>query len=289
MPEASPIALRGEALVPTASLSVHVETHALRYALSVFEGIRAYTPAPGERARLFALDAHLQRLQRSLALCRLPAVDLGALGAGLDALMQANDVREDAYLRLAVSATSHGTMTAPISVEATATLRPMGRKPWLAQGRRLGLTLGPRKSDGRLLPHEAKCIAHYAGTFLAKAAAREAGFDDVLLLDARGRLSEAATSNVFLVRGGQLVTPSLDCAILPGVTRATLLRLAAALGLEAREEALEPAALGEASEVFLCGTGSEIASVSHVDNYRFNEDHPVTDMLIEAYFREVRA
>ncbi|MCB9762808.1 MAG: aminotransferase class IV [Alphaproteobacteria bacterium] len=283
------LALRDGALVPVDDLTVPIGAHALRYGLSVFEGIRAYVPASGGLARPFALDAHLARMRRSLELCELPAVDLDGLPAAIDRLLAANEATVDSYVRVSATATSQGTMAAPVSMTTFATLVPMGRKRWLKEGVRLRVALGPQKPDGALLPHAAKIIAHYAGTFRAKVQARREGYDDVLLLDHLGRLAEAPTANLMLVTRGRLRTPRVDCAILPGVTRGVLLELAESLGIEVEEAELWPEDLPGASEAFLCGTGIEIGPIRSIDGTTFPDENPVTAALIEAFFARVRA
>lgn len=281
-------ALRDGALVPYAELSVHAEAHALRYGLSVFEGLRAYAPAGGGPARLFALKSHLERMRRSLELAELPPIPLDALERDLETLLDKNEVHEDAYLRIAATATSMGTMDRPIALTTFSTLRPMGRKRWLKDQTRMRLVLGPKKPNGDLLPHAAKIIAHYAGAYRASVKARQSGYDGVLLLDHQGRLAEAPTANFMLVREQTLYTPALDCGILPGITRGVLLELATSLGIHVVEKALEPADLAGADEALLCGTGIEIAPIASIGEVVLPEPNPITQTLIEGYFAHVR-
>jgi branched-chain amino acid aminotransferase len=182
-----------------------------------------------------------------------------------------------------------GGLTDPPRLETTLTLRPMGRKRWLADGVGMALGLGPRKGTDELLSHQCKCIAHYAGARRALLAAKADGFDSVLLRAADGRLAEAPTANLFVVRGEELLTPPLDSAVLAGITRRVLLELAPGLGLRPREVDLWPADLAEADEVLLCGTGIEIGAVGRVDDQRLAAPGPVTKGLIDAYFATVRA
>lgn len=283
-----PWALAGSELVPFAQLSVHAEVQALRYGLSVFEGLRAYAPSAGGPARLFALGPHLERMRCSLELADLPAVDLARIERDVGELLARNQVQEDAYLRIAVTATSLGTMDDAIELTTFATVRPMGRKRWLRGNARMRLALGPRKPEDSLLPHAAKIIAHYAGLRRVALRARRNGFDNVLLLDHRGRLAEAPTANLILVRDRTLLTPRVDCGILPGITRGVLLELARSLGLRAEEAELWPADLADADEALLCGTGIEIAPIASIGDVTFPEPNPVTSALVEAYFEHVR-
>ncbi|MFO7564395.1 MAG: aminotransferase class IV [Enhygromyxa sp.] len=272
-----------------AELSVHAEAQALRYGLSVFEGLRAYAPRGSGPSRLFARAAHLDRLRRSLELATLPPVDLEQLSRGLDELLARNRVSEDAYLRVAATATSLGTMDSPIELTTFASIRPMGRKPWLREGRRMRLALGPRKPEGSLLDHAAKIIAHYAGSYRASVLAKREGYDGVVLLDHLGRLAEAPTANLILVRRGRLLSPARDCDVLPGITCDVLFELAASRGFEVARTELWPRDLADADEALLCGTGLEIAPVASIGDRVFPVSNPVTSALVEAYMEHVRA
>lgn len=282
-------AIRDGVAVPVESLTLHVESQALRYGLSVFEGLRGYVPADGSGPAVpFAVEAHLARLVDSLALASLPAIDAAEVSGWIDALFQAAEPRADCYLRIAVSAAGLGGLGDPPRLETTLTLKPMGRKRWLTEDVGMALTVGPRKGAGELLSHQCKCIAHYAGARNALLQAKAAGFDSVLLRAADGRLAEAPTANVFVVRGDELVTPPLDSGVLAGITRRLLLDLAPGLGLRPREADLWPADLDSADEVFLCGTGIEIGAVGRVDGRQLAAPGAVTKALIEAYFAAVR-
>ncbi len=282
-------AIRDGALTPIESLTVHAESQALRYGLSVFEGLRGYVPADGKGLAVpFAVEAHLARLVDSLTLAELPSVDPAELASWIDALVEAVAPRADCYLRVAVSAAGLGGLGDTPRLETTLTLKPMGRKRWLAEDAAMALTVGPRKGAGELLSHQCKCIAHYAGARRALLRAKAGGFDSVLLRAADGRLAEAPTANLFVVRGDELVTPPLDSGVLAGITRRLLLDLAPSIGLRPREADLWPADLAEADEVFLCGTGLEIGAVRQVDDLRFAAPGTATKAVIEAYFATVR-
>ncbi|MDQ1740927.1 MAG: branched-chain amino acid aminotransferase [Pseudonocardiales bacterium] len=279
--------------VPVGSLTLSVESQALRYGLSVFEGLRGYLPAepaaPGGPAVPFAVAAHLRRLVNSLELAALPPIDPDAVAGWIDLLFQTVRPSSDCYLRIAVSAAGVGGLTDLPRMQTTLTLRPMGRKRWLADGVGLALGLGPRKGADELLSHQCKCIAHYAGARRALLAAKADGFDSVLLRAADGRLAEAPTANLFLVRGEDLLTPTLDSGVLAGITRQALLDLAPGLGLRPRELDLWPSDLDDADEAFLSGTGIEIGPVARVGTRLLPAPGPVTKGLVEAYFAAVRS
>ncbi len=295
MTAATSIAYHGGAFVPASEAQISVGSLAMRYALSVFEGVRLYLPhgVSAGVPRPFQLDAHLRRLQRSLRIMRMPCADLDALPGIVDELAARNEIRQDAYLRIAVSVVTPGTLgVTRIETATTATVTPMGRKPWLAEARAMKVRIGPWQRAGeQVFPPQVKCIAGYAGARLATLQARAEGYDEAILVGADGRLAEAPTANLFLVHGGRLRTPPLRDGILAGVTRATLLELAATLGVPASEETLTRADAYDADEAFLCGTGLELAPIASFDGLPVAAAAPgsVTTRLLDAYFQRVRS
>ncbi len=277
---------RAEAVVPVGSL-------AMRYGISVFEGVRLYAPRDGGRAHPFLLDEHVRRMARSLEAMRLPDPGLDRLPALVGELAERNDIRADAYVRIAATPFNPGDLSDAGVPELTVTAAPMGRKPWLADRRsmRLGISAWQRGSP-EVHPPAAKNVANYAGPRLAWLEAREAGFDGCVLTNRHGRLSEAPTAALFLVRDGVLSTPALSEDVLPSITRAWVLRVAPELGLTAAEAQLSRQDAYAADEAFLCGTGIEFAPVHSFDG-RPPLPHcagpgPVTRALITRYFIEVR-
>ena len=290
MTSAFPVAYHDGELIPAAAAAIPAGALAMRYALSVFEGVRLYVPggAAATRPVAFRLDDHLARLRRSLHVMRMPCADLDRLPAIVDELVTRNEVHEDTYLRIAVSIVTPGTLgVTDVRTATTATLTRMGRKKWLSERAAMRLRIGPWQRAGELVfPPQVKCIANYAGARLSTLQARADGYDDAILLGSDGRLAEAPTANLFMVHGGVLRTPPLRDGALAGITRATLLELAGALGVPHREETLTRADAYDAEEAFLCGTGLEIAPIASFDGLAVGRPAPgpVTGRLIEAYF-----
>ncbi|MFG2525290.1 aminotransferase class IV [Streptomyces sp. NPDC048527] len=290
-PAASLVHHRGR-IMPAAEAVLPVGSIALRYGVSVFEGIRLYRRAdPSGGVRAWLLDQHLERLRNS---CRLMGLDeecCAAVPEIVDELVAVNGVDGDAYVRVAVSAANAGGITAPAETALTVSVTTSGRKKWLATGTgaRLGVSTWQRPG-AHVFPAAAKNISAYAGPRLAVAEARAAGYDTCVLLTAEGLVSEAPTATLFLVEEGRLVTPRLEDAVLPGVTRAWVLAAAAGLALPAAAEPVSPRRLRAADEVFLCGTGAEFTPVREVDGARCGTwpRRPVTEALVDAYFRQAR-
>lgn len=283
-----PLAYRDGEFVPLDRLTLHCECQALRYALSVFEGIRGYRQDGSKRVVLFALRDHLERFQRSLAAMHMPAIDIDELTTGLEALVARNEATEDVYLRLAASASGLGDLGVNTEISLSATLKPMGRKGFFgAKGMRLSVS-SRRKPADDVFPQYAKNISNYSGPRLALLEAKSQGYDGVILRSPTGTLAEAPTANLFLVQDGKLSTPRVEDGILPGITRATLLALARDAALEAQEGPLDVVRAYGADEAFLCGTGLEIASIASFDDVRLPERRPVTELLASKYMHLVR-
>jgi len=272
-------------LVPPERATLPMASIALRYGVSVFEGVRGYVRGSG-RPVPWLLEPHLERLAGS---CALVGLDLPAgIPAAVQELLAAGGDLGDCYLRIAVSAADPGGIDAESRSVLTVSAAPMGRKRWLATGTGLRLTVGNhQRVPDAAFPTAAKCIAAYAGPRLALRAAKAAGWDNCLLVTADGLVSEAPTATVFLLEGDRLVTPRLVDAVLPGVTRAWVLATAAALGLAAAAEPVPPERVRAATEVFLCGTGVEFGPVREVDGVALGP-HPVTDRLIAEHFAQAR-
>ncbi|BCL17529.1 aminotransferase class IV [Micromonospora sagamiensis] len=273
---------RADAVVPVGSL-------AMRYAVSVFEGIRLYTALdPALPPRPLLLDEHVARLAASLRLMRLPDPGIDRLPDIVDELIARNRIDTDTYVRVSVTPTNPGDLSDDAEPVLAVTAAPMGRKRWLAKGVGMALTVSDWERAGPAsFPPAAKNISSYAGPRLAWLAARDAGFDGCVLTNRAGRLSEAPTAALFLVRDGELLTPALDEDVLPSITRAWLLREA---GVPARETTLTREDAYRADEAFLCGTGIEIAPVRAFDGHRLRHwpQAPITRRLIMRYFLHAR-
>jgi branched-chain amino acid aminotransferase len=290
LPETFPWAYRCGSLVPHEELTIHAESIAMRYALSAFEGVRGYVQQNrANSVRYFALDEHVERLQMTLQIIGLPPVPSGEVESAADKLLEVNNVAADCYLRIAVNATSLGTLKGTTEMELFASLQPMGRKPWVESGGGISVMISSRrKPTDDIFPQRAKVICNYGGPRLAYLEARTRGFDDVILTTGEGMLSEAPTANLFLVLDDSIMTPRLSDAILPGITRRHLIDLGQQLGFSVEERGLSPADAYRAREAFLCGTGLELSPIARIDDYFLPNDKPVIASLAKAYFDRTR-
>ncbi|MEV5651909.1 aminotransferase class IV [Nocardia sp. NPDC052254] len=271
------------ALVEPGEATLSVLSFGLHNAFCVFEGIRVHSGRP------FAVAMHAQRLCDSAheigmslpwtAPQIVAAVDTAVAAAGFTQAY----VRPVAWLgdeRIGIDGS--GT-TVHLAIGVVRWPESPASRPPL----RLGLSRWTRPAP-TMAPVGAKTSASYLVGSLALSQARADGYDDALLLDHRGYLAEATGANIFLVRGGELVTPIAD-TFLDGITRRTVLRLAADAGLPVRVERVTLDDLAAADEVFLTGTASGVAAVGHAAGTDYPADRPVTELLRGRYLDLVHA
>ena len=271
-------------LVAWNEAQLHVLSHGLNYASSVFEGERFYA------GKIFKLKEHTERFLESARLLRFPLpFTLEQLCAATEEVVAAQGFR-DGYIRpvawrghegLGISAPNTTTHVAIAAVPMGALFTPEKKKA--------GLSLQVsrwRRPEPEMAPIKAKAACHYVAGGLAIREAQEAGFDDALMLDARGDIAESSGSNFFIVRDGVVRTPIPDRA-LDGITRRTVMELAGERGIEVVEERIRPDALASAQEAFLTGTAYEVIGVGRIGDLAFSGPRPVTDALTEAYDRLV--
>ena len=280
------------ALVPWASATVHVMTHALHYGSSVFEGMRCYETPRGPA--LFRAREHLRRLRESARLYRmtLPLDDAELLDACRNVVRE-NGFR-NAYLRplawrgaggLSLSATKH-------PVELMIAALPWGAylgEEALEAGVDVGISSWTRPAPNTV-PTGAKAGGNYVSSQLIAMEAERLGYAEGIALDTTGTVSEGSGENIFLVRDGALITPPTASSILPGITRDTMLTLAREAGIPAREERVPREAMYAADEVFFTGTAAEVTPVRSVDGLQIGNGRrgPVTTQLQRAFFATVR-
>jgi branched-chain amino acid aminotransferase len=274
-------------LIPWADATIHVLNHVVHYGSSIFEGIRCYeTPAGGA---IFRLRDHLRRLYDSARIYRMP------MKYSMDDLMQAcidtvagNDLKE-CYLRPLVIRTGErmGIFPDADAIETFVIPAVWGR--YLGEeGMERGVDVcvsSWQRAAPNTFPTMAKAGGNYLSSQLSLLEARGNGYAEGIMLDAFGRVSEGSGENVFLVRDDVLYTPSLASAILPGITRASVLEIASDLGYEVREGDIPREMLYVADELFFSGTAAEITPVKSVDRIPIGIGRrgPVTRAIQERY------
>ncbi len=279
--------------VPFEDAKVHVLTHTLHYGLGVFEGIRAYETHDG-RIAVFRLDEHLRRLYESAKICLMDIPYSMAQLTEVSIEMVRRNGNKACYLRPLVFV-GHGKMglgtmdnpvrTAIAAWEWGAYLGDEGMK----NGIRAKVSTFSR-AQVNVAMVKGKIIGQYVNSILAKREALLQGFDEAILLDPQGYVSEASGENIFVVRDGVVWTTPVTGTILAGITRDALITVGRDRGLEIREERFTRDFLWTADEVFLSGTAAEVTPVREVDNRTIGAGKagPVTLALQEAFFDVVQ-
>lgn len=278
-------------LVDWRDAKVHVLTHTLHYGAGVFEGVRAYKTPRG--TEIFRLEDHTKRLFNSAKILRLdiPYTPAEISAAQLEVL-RANKL-EEGYLRPMVFL---GSEAMGLRAEGLSVNVSIAAWPWpsymapeaIEQGIRL-LTSSLTRHHVNITMCKAKANGNYINSILALREAIDAGADEAMLLDNEGYVAEGSGENIFLVRNGELHTPELT-SCLDGLTRNTVMVMAAELGMVVHERRITRDEVYIADEVFLTGTAAEVLPVREVDNRVIGNGGrgPITQRLQKMYFDQVR-
>jgi branched-chain amino acid aminotransferase len=278
--------------VPVSKAVVPITTHAFNYGTGCFEGIRAYWNP--DREQLFALRIaeHMDRLVRSARILKLDFdMEVGTLiDLGLE-LLRRNEFREDAYLRPIVYKAEETIKVAlsGFQTKFCAYAIPMGA--YLDIDRGLSLTVSAwRRIEDNAMPSRAKPTGAYLNAALASDEARLRGYDEAVMLTSDGHVAEASSANLFIVMDGVVVTSEPADDILIGVTRDAVTKIVPRLGLAVDARRIDRSELFAADEVFLCGTGVQVAPVTNVDGRTIGSGKPgpVTMQIQERYLAIVR-
>ncbi len=277
-------------LLPWREAKVHVLTHTLHYGMGVFEGVRAYKTAAG--TAIFRLHAHTDRLFRSAhIMCMSMPFDKDTINAAAQRVVRENGL-ESAYLRPMCFYGSEGMGLRADNLKVHAMLAAWSWGAYLGAD---SMETGIRVKTSSFTRHhvniamcKAKANGNYINSMLALRDALSCGFDEALLLDPEGYVAEGSGENIFIVRGGILYTPELTSA-LDGITRDTVLILAAELGLMVKEKRLTRDEVYIADEAFFTGTAAEVTPIREVDGRTIGTGKrgPITERLQSRYFDQV--
>jgi branched-chain amino acid aminotransferase len=277
-------------IVPYADAKIHVQSAAVKYGASVFEGLRAYwNPRQGE-LYVFRLTEHIDRLYHSMKIMRMQhGLTREELAYSILEILRKNEYREDVQIRQSAYVEADGALDAagPVGLAVDAAPRKMTQKI----GIHVCVSSWTRISDGAM-PPRIKCSANYQNGRLAMLEAKANGYDAALLLNLNGKLAEAPGACSFVVRGGIPATPPITADILESVTRTTLFELfRKELGMSPIEREIDRTELYVSEEAFLCGSAWEITPVLSVDRLPLGDGErpgPVTSAIQECYLAVVR-
>ncbi len=277
------------AVVPIGDATVSIATHAFNYGTSVFEGIRAYRQEDGSSAILFGL-AHYERLLRNARLLRASVPETpGELVEITRDLLQRNRHVGDAYVRPLVykSAVSIRLQLSDLDDRISVFTMPLGDYLPTA-GIRVTVSGWQRVNDN-VIPARGKIAGSYVNAAFAAEDAHAGGYDDAILLTADGHVAEASSANVFVATGREVATPPLSDDVLPGITRAAAMQIARDAGYEVVERRIDRSELYLADEIFLTGTGVQVAPIASIDGRPVGSSaFPISVEIQRLYFAAVR-
>ncbi len=280
-------------IVPIDEAKVSIMTHAFNYGTGCFEGIRAYWNDTEEQLYAFKLREHYERFLRSchIILISLP-YSVDELCNITIELLQKEGFCEDTYVRpLAYKAdTGIGVRLHDLDDQFALFATPFGKYLEKEEGAKVGVSSWRRINDNAV-PARAKITGAYINSALIKTDAVMNGFDEAIVLTQQGHVSEGSAENLFIVRDGKLITSPVTDDILEGITRSTLIELAAKeLGIETVERPMDRTELYVAEEAFFCGTGVQIAAITEIDHRPVGtgEIGPIVTQLRDLYFSVAR-
>ncbi len=277
-------------LVPWDEANVHVLTHALHYGSGVFEGIRAYETVKG--TAVFRLNCHMRRLLESakIYLMELPYTKEELKDAARETV-RANNMKS-CYIR-PIAFRGYGEMGInPTNCPVDVAIAVWSWGSYLGdEGLKHGIRAmisSFRRIDVNALPPASKATGQYINSILAKLEAINSNYEEAILLDSRGFVSEGSGENIFIVKRGVLYTPSTAAGALEGITRESVMTIANDLGYEVVERDLVRSDLFLADEMFCTGTAAEITPIREVDQRVIGEPGPITKAIQAKFFEIVR-
>ena len=284
-----PYAYFQKEIIPLEDAKVGIMTHAFNYGTGVFEGIRGNWNDSQQQIYLFRIKEHYDRLRKS---CRVMRIDFPYTDEELHSLttkiVEMSGYHEDVYMRPLAYKSSEllGVRLHDLEDDFLIYIAPFGPYLDLDKGARC-CTSSWRRVEDTAIPARAKITGIYANSALAKTEAQLNGFDEAIMLDERGHVSEGSGENIFVVEGDRLITPPPSSNILVGITRDTVMTLARdELGMETVERDIDRSELYAAEECFMTGTAAHVTPVVELDHRPIGEGKPgpVAKRLMQVYF-----
>ncbi len=271
---------------------VPLATHALQYGTGVFEGIRGYWNKGDSAIYLLKPREHFARLNQSAKIIGWSVLyDPGEMTEFARALVSKNKPQSDIYIRPFIFQAS--TKLGPLVVdelEPTLAMYMLPLNEYFPTGKGLkGKVVSWRRLDDAIIPPRAKISGTYVNSALARTEAKRGGADEAIFLNHDGHVSEASSANLFIARGGTLITPPPSANILEGITRASVMEISRALGISVIERDIDRSELYIADEVFLTGTACQIVYFSQIDGKKIGSGRvgPIVKKLQAIYFKAV--
>ncbi|MBA4717842.1 MAG: branched-chain amino acid transaminase [Nitrosopumilus sp.] len=271
--------------VLTENAQVPITTHAIHYGTSIFEGIRAYWN--GKNLYIFRLDEHVKRFRRSGQFYNISLnFSDKIITDAIIGICKKNKIKKSCYIRPFYFVGDYGinlhvTEKAPTSVAIfTFLFGNLFNKNGISAG-----VVSWRKFSDMSTPSQAKMGGNYLNSIIATQEAKRNGVDEAILLDHNGNVSEAPGENIFIVRNGQLITPSLASSALEGITRDAIIKIAKDLDIDVVERDIVRSELVISDEIFLAGTAAEITPIISMDSKKIGNGKPgdITKKMMQEY------
>ncbi len=265
--------------------NVPITTHAIHYGTSVFEGIRAYWN--GKNLYVFRLDEHIKRFRRSGQFYNISLnFSDKIISNAVIGICKKNKIKKSCYIRPFYFIGDYGinlhvTEKAPTNVAIfTFPFGNLFNKDGITAG-----VVSWRKFSDMSTPPQAKMGGNYLNSIIATQEAKRSGFDEAILLDHNGNVSEAPGENIFIVREGQLITPPLSSSALNGITRDAVIKIARDLDIDVTKTEIARSELTISDEIFLTGTAAEITPIIAMDGKKIGNGKPgdITKKLMSEY------
>lgn len=279
-------------IVPIEQATISIMTNGFQYGTGFFGGMRGYYNKQEKFLSVFRMDDHYKRFLSSARVlgCEFPHSHEELQKITIE-LIHKNKPTMNCYLRpfAYVGNTELGPNFAHIKLDFALYMIPLEEYMPMGKGLSLLVSSWHRISDNAI-PTRAKISGGYVNSALARKEATDGGFDEAILLNSSGHVAEGSAENLFLVRDGKLITPDFSQGVLEGITRKSIIQIAKDNGIETIERPIERSELYIADEVFLTGTGCQVAWVEQIDKriIRSGKIGPITKLLKEIYFNTVQ-
>lgn len=280
--------------VPLSEAKISIATHGFLYGTAVFGGMRAYWNEEKRRLFVFRPYDHFHRLLNSgkMMAMTMPYDEEGLIQLTVD-LLRADNWQQDVYLRPTIYKADMGIGVRLHDLKDEFCMFVMAYEPYVKNDTNAHVTVSSwRRIDDNVIPARGKIAGAYANSALAKTDANLAGFDEAIVLDSHGHVSEGSAMNIFIVRDGVLITPPITDNILEGITRRSIIEVARReLGLEVVERSIDRTEVFIAEEMFMTGTAAQVVAVTKVDHRPVGKGTmgPITSKLRTTYDDIVRA
>jgi branched-chain amino acid aminotransferase len=281
-------------IVPFADAKISIATHSFLYGTSVFSGMRAYWNEEKQRLFVFRAYDHFRRLLNSAHMMHMPVEydEEHLIQITLD-LLRTDNWKQDIYIRPTIYKADLGIGVRLHDLKDDLSIFVTSFEKYMQNDTNAHITFSSwRRIDDNVIPARAKVAGSYVNSALVKTDAVYSGFDEALVLDHNGHVSEGSAMNIFAVRDGVVTTPPVTDNILEGITRKSVMELAhRELGLEVVERSIDRTEVFIAEELFLTGTAAQIVAVTKVDHRPIGSGvmGPITGKLRELYDSVIRA